>query len=179
MLVFICTFTPGPWNVTGGCSGVSHLSRSSSSRFSETVMLTNQCPLLAIPYPPAIGKLHTDSMASELFVPIKMQELSPESCENLLEISKIDVSPFICTLYRPLFDHQHNLLISSILPIWWKVFELWCNQYAWQAAHLMLEDSCREEMEWFDQTCLVPGAHPPLYVTLFTLFSCYWLNQHD
>ena len=59
----------------------------------------------------------------------------------------------------------------------WKVFELWCNQYAWQAAHLMLTDSCREEMEWFDQTCLVPGVQPPLYMTLFTLFPATDLNS--
>ena len=39
-------------------------------------MLTNQCPLLAIPYPPAMGKRHTDNVASELFVPIKMLSLA-------------------------------------------------------------------------------------------------------
>lgn len=41
----------------------------------------------------------------------------------------------------------------------------------------MLTDSCREEMEWFDQTCLVPGVQPPLYMTLFTLFPATDLNS--
>ena len=32
-------------------------------------------------------------------------------------------------------------------------------------------------MKWFDQTCLVPGVQPPLYVTLFILFPATDLNS--
>lgn len=145
-------------------------------------MLTDQCPLLAIPYPPAMGKLHIDSMTSELFVPIKMLSRAGVKSRVLWELVRdrqdwcqpIHLYIVWATIWpstQPPNQFHPTYMVEGFWTLMQSIYLAGCSSHA---RVLLLR---RNEVVWPD----LPGSwcSTSFVRDTFHSVSCYRLKQHN